>query len=145
MKKDVLITVKGIQGDVLDSEKIEMITTGSFYEKNDKYYIHYIDTALDSEVETKTSVKMNSNKVSITRFGATSTHMIFEEGVSHYAPYETPFGIFEIKTHTNKISLEKNETSLKLAVEYLLEINKRSSGVAYFELYAKEMNEETIL
>ncbi|PKM52610.1 MAG: DUF1934 domain-containing protein [Firmicutes bacterium HGW-Firmicutes-7] len=145
MKKDVLITIKGIQGDLLDNEKIEMMTTGSFYEKNGKYYIHYIDTSLDSEVETKTSVKMNSKKVSITRFGATSTHMIFEEGISHYTPYETPFGIFEIKTHTNNIQLEKMETSLKLTVEYILEINKSSSGTACFELHAREINEDHVL
>lgn len=139
MKKDVLITIKGIQGDMLDDEKIEMMTTGNFYEKNEKFYVQYIDTALDPEVETKTSIKMNEKKVSITRFGALNTHMIFETGISHYSPYETPFGIFEIKTHTNSIQLEMTDTDLKLAVEYILEIDKMSSGVAHFELFAKEM------
>ncbi|MBC7958606.1 MAG: DUF1934 domain-containing protein [Vallitaleaceae bacterium] len=139
MKKEVLISIKGIQGDLLDDEKIEMITTGSFYEKNEKFYVQYIDHVLDSEVETKTSIKMNSEKVSITRFGATNTHMIFEKGISHFSPYETPFGIFEIKTHTNSIQLEMTDTDLKLAVEYVLEIDKMSSGVAHFELIAKEM------
>lgn len=139
MKKDVLITIRGIQNDLLDNEKIEMITTGSFYEKNGKYYINYIDTALDSEVETKTSVKISKNKVAITRFGGVGTHMIFEEGVSHYMPYETPFGIFEITTHTNNIYIDKQDTTLKLEVEYVLEINKMSSGTAHFELSAREI------
>lgn len=139
MKKNVLITIKGIQNDVLESEKIEMMTTGTFYEKNGKYYINYIDTALDSEIETKTSVKISEKKVSITRFGGASTHMIFEEGISHFTPYETPFGIFEIRTHTNSIYFENQETSLKLEVEYFLEINKMSSGVTHFELSAREI------
>lgn len=139
MKKDVLITIKGIQGNVLEDDEIEMMTTGFFYEKGDKFYIQYIDTALDTEQETKTSIKMNSERVSITRFGATNTHMIFEKGISHFSPYETPFGIFEIKTHTNDIQLEITDTDLRLAVEYILEIDKMSSGVAHFELTAREM------
>lgn len=139
MKKDVLITIKGIQGNLLEDDTIEMMTTGSFYEKGDKFYIQYIDTALDIEQETKTSIKMNPEKVSITRFGATNTHMIFEKGISHFSPYETPFGVFEIKTHTNDIQLVMTDTDLKLEVEYILEIDKMSSGVAHFELIAKEM------
>lgn len=139
MKKDVLITIKGMQSHVIDDEKIEMITTGSFFEKNQKFYIQYIDTALDPDVETKTSVKMNKDKVTITRFGATNTHMIFEEGTTHFSHYETPFGIFEIKTHTKFIHLEKTDTSLNLEVEYILEIDKMSTGVAHFELIAKSM------
>lgn len=141
MKTDVLITIKGIQGDLLGEEQIEMVTTGSIYEKNDKLYIRYIDTALDTDTQTRTSIKINNEQVSITRFGATNTHMVFEKGVSHFAPYETPFGIFEIKTHTNDISLEKNETDLKLEVEYMIEIDKMSSNIARFELLATEISQ----
>lgn len=139
MKKNVLITIKGIQGDLLDSEKIEMMTTGTFYEKNGKYFIHYLDTSLDSETETKTTVKIHDNKVSITRYGGASTHMIFEKGVSHFTPYETPLGIFEIRTHTNSIHIEKQDANLQVQVEYILEINKMSSGVAHFELSARDI------
>lgn len=139
MKKNVLIKIKGIQSDLLENEKIEMMTTGTYYEKNGSFYIHYMDTALDSEVETKTSVKISHNKVSITRFGGANTHMIFEEGVSHFTPYETPFGIFEIRTHTNSIQLDKKDTHLKLEVDYILEINKMSSGVSHFELCARDL------
>lgn len=139
MKKNVLITIKGMQGNMLDNDKIEMIVTGTLYEKDNKYYIQYIDTSLDSESETKTSVKIHNDKVSITRFGALSTHMIFEKDISHYTPYETPFGIFEIRTHTKNININKDEKSLQLSVEYFLDINKISSGAAFFELDAKEI------
>ncbi len=138
MKKEVLITIKGIQGDFLEDEQIEMMTTGSFYDKGDKYYIQYIDRQLDTEQETKTSIKMNSERVTITRFGATNTHMIFEKGVSHFSPYETPFGIFEIKTHTQDIQLALCDTELRLTVEYILELDKMSQGLSRFELIAKE-------
>jgi len=139
MKKNVLIKIKGMQSDLLESEKIEMMTTGTFYEKNGSFYIHYMDTALDSEIETKTSVKISQNKVSITRFGGANTHMIFEEGISHFTPYETPLGIFEIRTHTNSIQLDKKDSDIKLEVDYILEINKMSSGVSHFELSTKEI------
>ena len=40
MKKDVLITISGIQSDIYkDADKIEIITSGSYYKKNNKHYL----------------------------------------------------------------------------------------------------------
>lgn len=145
MSKKVLISIKGIQGDILDNEKIEMMTTGELYEKNGKLYLHYIDTALDSEHETKTSIKIEGDRVTITRFGASNTHMMFQKGIAHFTPYETAFGIFEVNTFTEDIRLNVMQESLELEVVYNLEIDKRSMGKSFFSLIAKDLPDVTDL
>ncbi len=137
MKKNILITIKGMQGNTINAEDIEMKTTGTIYEKNGKFYIQYTDTALDSETETKTTVKVQPGKVSVSRFGGANTHMIFEEGVTHFTPYETPFGIFEIMTHTEQIEYSLDKEELWLDLKYILEVNKVSTGMANFSLKGK--------
>ena len=139
MKKDVLITIKGMQGDLIDQDEIEMVTTGSLYKKKDTTFITYVDTSLDTETETKTTVKVNENQVALTRFGATNTHLIFETGKEHFTPYETPFGIFEILSETKSIDVKEEETSFYLSVKYHLQVNHVSIGTTFFELTAKDI------
>lgn len=138
MKKEVLITVKGMQGDLDDT--IEMMTRGHMYEKNNNVYILYVDTALDSEVETKTSIKVNQNKVVVTRFGATKTHMIFECDKEHFAFYETSLGLFEILLRTNQIDIQNNDHDFHLKIDYNMELNQMPIPTSIFELSAIEVN-----
>ena len=53
MAKDVLVSIKGTQ--ILDGEKdtVEMITTGTWYEKNGKQYLLYEESYEEVQVTTK--------------------------------------------------------------------------------------------
>lgn len=134
MKKDVLVNVKGVQGHIEDSEAIEMFTEGEFFEKNGSYYVKYIDHMLDEEKETNTTIKISPDKVSIIRFGSANTHMLFEQGKTHYSPYETPFGIFDMMLKTEAIELKLEEDFLHVFVKYHLELNKTAYQASTFEL-----------
>lgn len=132
MHKDVLIKVSGIQGAMSDHEMTEMITTGQFYEKNGKSYIVYEDLSLTQDQATATTIKFDENQVSILRYGGANTQMIFEKDKGHYAPYETPFGIFDIMLHTSNIAIQKSEGHLALKVDYSIDINKSGSMSSQF-------------
>lgn len=136
-KKEVLIKVKGIQGEFGEEEAVEMMTTGTLYEKKDYTYINYIDTYLDEESETKTTVKISHDKVMVIRFGAANATMTFEPGQEQITAYDTYFGTFEIKTNTKGIELTKDDASLYLNVQYNLEVNHTPMGSSNFELHAK--------
>lgn len=123
MNKDVIIKVKGIQGGVASDDAIEMITTGQYFEKKGKSYIKYEDTSLEEAQVTSTTIKIDQNQVSILRFGAANTQMIFEKNQEHFSPYETPFGLFEIMLRTKEVILTKEENTLSLIVDYTIDIN----------------------
>lgn len=137
MTKDVIVGIKGIQTDMFEADEIELVTTGQYVEKNGKVYITYIDSTIDNEKETKTTVKLEENGISILRFGGVNTHMVFEKDKTHITHYETPFGVFEINTLTKEIKVEKEEDFMEINVSYNLSINHMSMGVNTFTITVK--------
>lgn len=132
MNKEVLVKVKGIQGSLVEDDTIEMITTGLFFEKNGKTYIKYEDASLDEDQITSTTIKIGDDQVSILRYGATNTQMIFEKDKEHFTPYETPFGLFEIVLRTTEIQFDKEIDKMTLNVAYNIEINHGGASESQF-------------
>lgn len=132
MNKHVIIKVKGIQGGLASDDTIEMITTGFYYEKDGKSYIKYEDTSLDEDQATSTTIKVDHEQVSILRFGATNTQMIFEKNQEHFSPYETPFGLFELTIRTKDVVLVKEEDNITLTVDYTIDINHTGGTESQF-------------
>lgn len=144
MKRNIQITIKGIQGNTALEEVTEIKVMGTYYQREDKCYIHYTDTSTYTEGEIKTIVKILPSKVMITRSGAIHTQMIFEKGAVHTCPYETPFGSFDVHIHTKDISFKNEEKYLMLEVSYGLEMNNMPEEEAYFGLHGRYFDEENI-
>jgi uncharacterized beta-barrel protein YwiB (DUF1934 family) len=141
MTKDVIISIKGVQTDFVDNNQVEMITAGQYYKKNEKHYIQYLDNNLQDNQETKTTVKIGTEKIEILRHGGTNTHMIFEMNKKNMTHYDTPFGALLIGVKTKEINFKEEENQLDLEVIYQLEINHNYIGDNSFEL--KVQNKKT--
>ncbi len=139
MKDNARITVKGNQNASSQDELIEMQTTGKWFTKDNKDYIFYNDTELIESVETKTRVTIDGNTVSIIRKGATNTHLVFEKGITHMIPYETPFGILDMVSSTKDIQVSRKLDSIELTVMYSLEMNQQDMGPSSFYICAKRL------
>ena len=82
MKKDVMVSFKSFNKYEEDnSDKMEFLTRGSFYEKDGKYYLKYEEKNENDSVTT--TLKIEDNKITIIRFGASNTQMIVEQGKKH--------------------------------------------------------------
>lgn len=136
MKDNVRINVVGIQAESNDGEAIELQTTGSWYHKNGKEYLIYIDHQLNEDIPTKTRVTYDGSSVSIIRNGGTNTHLLFETGVSHVIPYETAFGLLEMISSTKSIEHVIHKDSIELKVTYNLEVNNTDMGINVFQITA---------
>lgn len=142
MKDNVNIRVIGIQNDFSDGDDdtIELITTGSWYQKNGKNYLLYTDTTLIDSIETKTRVTFDTKTVSIIRQGGTNTHLVFENDTRHIIPYETPFGLFEMVSTTKSIEIKENDYFIDLKVVYHLELNQADMGLNVFHIIATKLS-----
>lgn len=136
MHKEVIVRVKGTQGPSED-DVIEMIALGQYFDKAGKTYIKYEDNALDEDHPTPTTVKIDGRRITILRHGGANTQMVFEEGRAHSAPYETPFGLFEITTRTNTIEIEATPDRLWVKVAYEIDISHAGSNQAEFVMEVK--------
>lgn len=120
-------------------ETTEMITTGGWYQKMGKDYIVYVDRELVENVETHTRVTIDGDQVSIIRKGGNDTHLVFQKGVRHMSPYQTPFGFLEMISYTHDLQLSSTDTSLDLSVTYSLELNGTDMGKNIFHIVVERL------
>ncbi|TCT13964.1 uncharacterized beta-barrel protein YwiB (DUF1934 family) [Natranaerovirga pectinivora] len=144
MTKDVIISIKGIQSDLVESDSVEMITTGTYYIKNEKHYVNYIDRDLKEDSETNTTIKITNDKVDLIRFGGVSTHMIFELNKKHITHYDTPFGSLQMGIQTKKINIDNSVSHLNVQITYNLEVNNNFVSENLFELKVQSKKDSKI-
>ena len=123
MAKDVLLSVKGTQ--VIDGEKdsVEVITGGTWYEKNGKQYLVYEETYEEMQVTTNNTVKITPELIEVTKKGAITTKMVYELGKKHMSNYMTPMGLIVLGITTKDIFVEASAEKLAVEIHYAMEMN----------------------
>lgn len=127
MKKDVLLTVKGRHKERgADWEGIEVMTTGTLYDKNGSLYLIYDEVMGEEESDVshnRIKIEQDPLAVTMTKSGAVVSVMSFAENTRENSRYETPFGSFNLEIDTREINFENREDYLRLQIRYHLEMN----------------------
>lgn len=125
MTKEVLLTLQGLQFDQReeDSEKIETVTVGDYFKKNNRHYVVYEEVTEGFEQPTKNRLKFSDHMVELTRNGLVNVHMVFQEKKKNMSNYNTPFGQILVGIDTKRINIEEKEDNIVVDVDYALDIN----------------------
>ena len=123
MAKDVLVSIKGTQ--IIDGEKdtVEMITAGTWYEKNGKQYLLYEESYEEVQVTTKNTLKITPELIEVSKKGVVSSKMIYELGKKHQTNYMTPMGMIVLGITTVDIFVEADADTLRVEIKYAMEMN----------------------
>ena len=122
MKKDVIVSVKGTQLELDLDEPVEVISRGTYYEKNKKIYIRYEEME-ENKTTSICMIKISENHIEIIKKGAYPSCMVFEQGKNCMTPYDTPLGKLMIGVTTNEMIILEDEDNLIVKLKYLLDIN----------------------
>lgn len=125
MTKEVLLTLQGLQFDQReeDADKIETVTVGDYFKKNDRHYVVYEEITEGFEQPTKNRLKFSDRMVELTRNGLVNVHMVFQENKKNMSNYNTPFGQILVGIDTKRINIEEKENNIVVDVDYALDIN----------------------
>lgn len=124
MTKDVLVTVTGTQFSMSNTdEPVEIVTTGSYYKKNNKHYVLYDELIDGSNVVTNNTLKFDETAFNLIRNGAINTNMLFEENKRNITSYNTPFGSLSIGIDASKIDLVEEKEEIKVDIDYSIDVN----------------------
>lgn len=134
MAKDVLVCVKGTQVIEGERDSIEVITSGTWYEKNGKQYVLYEETYEEMNETTKNVVKISPELVEVTKKGAISSRMVYECGKKHMSNYMTPMGLIVLGITTKDIFVEASEDALRLEIQYAMEMNGQFASESMLEM-----------
>ena len=123
MTKDVLITIRGVHTLDHEDNDVEMIVRGDYYQKNGKHYILYEEILEGAEERVKNVIKISPSSMDIIKKGVTNSRMLFEKNKKNLSCYSTPVGKLVIGIQANHFYVEEQENSIKVNVDYSLDIN----------------------
>lgn len=117
---EVKINIHTIQyNEYGERNDIKVKAIGTLYEKNENTYVVYKEK--EDGKETTTSIKIESDKVMIKRFGEINSTMVFKENQTINSNYSTPQGMFIVETKTTKLNIE-NKKDIIIDINYNIEI-----------------------
>lgn len=144
MAKEVLIRVKGTQVIGDDTDTIEVITPGTWYEKNGKQYLIYEESFEDMKETTKNTVKISPQLVEVTKHGVVESRMVYEQGKKHTSNYMTPMGLLVLGITTGDLFVEATAEKLHLELRYALEMNGQFVSDSSLEIDAAVKGTEAL-
>ena len=124
-KRNVMITIKGIQDIEGETDSIELTTEGSFYRKNDVYYLSYRESEITGYEGCVTTLKvMPGRKVVMTRLGGGGrSQLVVEKGVRHQCLYDTGCGEMTIGVMGHGFSGSLTDEGGEISFAYSLDVN----------------------
>ena len=137
MKKNVIISIKGVQSYNDDNGEVELITIGDLYKKNNDFYVVYKESELTG-LEGKTVLKIEKDKLTLTRNNRAS-QMIFEPNIPHTNHYDMGDGAFQVIVKTRKLDTVFSESGGNINVKYDLNINNFIVSQNYLDISVKEV------
>ena len=140
MNKDVIVSVIGNQNNKEFSDSIELVTEGKYYKKGKDYFVTYKETEMTGMEGTTTTLQITNDKVTLMRFGESSSQLVFEKGQKHLCHYETPYGAFTVGIFSNSLKIDINDMGGEIKVGYQLEIDNQRAGENDFYLKIREAN-----
>lgn len=79
--------------------------TGRYVEKENAWYLTYREQ-MEGIGEVGTTLRLGEKSVTLVRQGQVSSRQQFEKGKSTHSVYRSPYGPFDMETHTNKLRIQ---------------------------------------
>lgn len=136
MKRDVHITIRGVQKDEENEEVIESAAFGEFSEVGNTYVLRYDEISEDGDV-TKTLIKLSDKGIEVVKRGNTNSKMEFLGGEVTESDYETIYGTLQMAIQTHSVGFEMTEENVIAEVDYLLYLNGQMISRNFLQIEAK--------
>ena len=132
MTKDVLLSITGIQTEIVPggkskpqtTEPMEIVTPALYYKKNNKHYIIYDEPVEGTSEVIKNKIKITDDKViEIIKTGLSNSHMVFEKNKKNLSFYQTPYGEMTLEVDTSEMEIKEGEDRMLITLGYQLDVN----------------------
>lgn len=104
-----IITVQTID-EANNEDVIEILTEATFKKTDDCFIIDYDESEITGQKGCRTRLKINKDKMLMTKVGSTSSKMEFQQGMKYSNLYSTPYGSFNLNfmTEVYDYNLDEN-------------------------------------
>jgi len=135
MKKEVVLSIRGRQNyGGQEPEVIELVTEGTMEFRNGGWDVSYQETALTGLEGVTTTFRVEPGKVTLSRKGALSSQMVFQEGVAHESLYRMPFGALMLTVKATSVFYDIVPDGGVIDLVYHINIENSEAGIVDYHL-----------
>lgn len=122
MNENYLIDIEGTMEQEGDTDRVHLMTRGSFLRKDGSFFISYKETEATGYEGNITTVKVDpSGTVSMLRFGSQPSELVIEPGRRHVCHYDSGFGVLSLGVAADEIDNRLSASGGKLTFSYTLD------------------------
>lgn len=122
-KKDVVVSVRGVQTAGNEEDVMELEVVGTLQENDGGFVLEYTEYDTDDDENRTVIVTRGNNFVSMTKFGELTTEMIFESDTRHTCNYVTPYGDITMGVYTNTAEVSLTADGGNILLDYNIDFN----------------------
>lgn len=131
----VVLSIRGRQTYVgQEPEVIELITEGTMNFRDGGWDISYEESELTGLAGVTTTFRVEPGKVILTRSGALTSEMVFQEGNSHDSLYRMPFGALMLTVKATRVYFDLVPDGGTIDLVYHIDIENSEAGIIDYHL-----------
>lgn len=123
MKKDAMITIKGVYSIDGGKDVVELLTCGRFYRRNNSYWLSYEESETTGFEGHKTTLHVEKDKVTMRRTGVSESQLVVEKGCRHQCSYNTGYGAITVGINGRNIRSTLCDNGGEVDFSYAMDIN----------------------
>ncbi len=124
MKKDIEITVSGIQQDSAGHRTVtDCRAQGQYFERDGCRYLLYEEQDAESKAVTHNTLKIKDHSLELIRRGNISSHMVFSLGPPRSTEYITAYGALHLEVDTEDLNCLWRPADAVIEVKYSLSMS----------------------
>jgi len=119
MKKNVRLTITGIQSGFGPEDRTEQITTAEYYNNKGRQYLFYTEYT-EEGTAVRCRLAIEPGRVELKKTGNGESVLIFSKRGMQRCSYQSPAGPLELLSDTHRIEILSDEDCLTVYLEYSL-------------------------
>ena len=123
MKKDAMISIKGIYNVDGSPDTVELLTCGRFYRRNNSYWLSYDESETTGFEGHKTTLHIEKDKVTMRRSGLSESQLVVQSGTRHQCLYDTGFGAITVGVNGRAVKSTLDDNGGVVDFSYSMDIN----------------------
>ncbi|MCD7946710.1 MAG: DUF1934 domain-containing protein [Oscillospiraceae bacterium] len=139
-ENNVILSIRGMQlyADA-EPETIELVTEGKLDgNRKEGFTLTYEESELTGLEGTRTTFRIEKDKITLLRIGAVNSQMVFEAGRRHLSMYDTPQGALSVGIDTRRMSADIRRGAGSIEIDYAIEIDHAVTGQNFFHINIKK-------
>lgn len=127
-ENNVTVVIRSLRRLEGESESMTQRVEGRLSREGEDYVLTYREGEDSGLGQTRTTLRLEPGRVTLTRSGEFPSHMVFQEGKPHTSLYQTPYGKLPMTLHTQRLEEDMGRAGGSIYLIYRIQLGGADAG-----------------